>query len=139
MKFSIIILVLTLAACKSNEFSQNTLPDYKDYSILEKDQKGIYGSLTTSPNNGFHITRTTSEIINSTKELVNCTVTILGAYTLTDNEICLTNQMISSIKLYNRWGQEVIPSNEDLEKIRSNYDIPETFKGIINNKSIVKS
>ena len=139
MKFSIIILVLGLASCKSNEISQMTLPNNLHYSILEKDQKGIYGSLTTSPNNGYNITRTTSETIGYMEEQVNCTVTILGAYSLTDNEICLINQMISSIKLYNRWGQQVLPSNEDLEKIRSSYKIPETFKGNINNKSIVKS
>ncbi len=136
MRFLVNILLIGLIACNANNDEKIVLLDSTQYTILEEGK--IYGQLTTSPNNGYVITRTSVENLTSFSEPINCTVSFVGMYSNLGDQLCLRNEMIANVRFYNRWGQELSPSNEDIQRISTKYQTPESFNVLVNNKTLVK-
>lgn len=138
MKSLVIIFIFGVCSCSVPELVQSDLSGAVEYTILEKDQAKVYGVLKVNPNQGYRITRTTNETLPSTGEPVNAVVTILSAYSNSDDHFCMVNQMVSEIRIYNRWGEELKPGIEDLDIIRSQYQLPERFSVKMNDKTLTK-
>lgn len=136
MRFLINVLLIGLIACNAKNDEKIILLDSTQYTILEGGK--IYGHLTTSPNNGYVITRTSVENLTSFSEQVNATVSLIGMYSTIGDQLCLRNEMVANIRFFNRWGQEVSPSNEDLQRVSSRYQTPESFNVQVNDKTLIK-
>ena len=136
MKILLFALLIGLIACDHRMDDKIVLLDSTPYTILEEGK--IYGQLTTGPNNGFVITRTSSEQLSNFSEQVIASVSFIGMYSNLGDQLCLRNEMIANIRFYNRWGQELTPTNEDLQRISSKYQTPESFTVLVDDKTLIK-
>ena len=137
MRTIIFFLLIGLTACADSNVDKIVLPDSAVYTI--KEGSTIYGQFKTSPNNGYVITKSFSEVSEAYSGQVNWTVNLIGIYSAKGDQLHLTNQELSKIQLFNRWGEELTPTNEDMERISSLYSHPETFTVTVADKVLIKS